>query len=586
MALGAQSALEFLSTYSLATLIISLVVVTVYVLSTTPQSVVPQSCSVYGTLKCADVVYGGGAVTGSRLILSAVVSVPGTVNAQTFSAVADGVKSVSGYCTVTGQPGGPTYAVEGQTLLCVANFPRNVTVAHAYAGTFNMTANYCSSESSGPLCPQGNSYHFGGNWRSNGVYNAVIVSTSTMASTSTSSSSTSTSTTTSPTTSTSTAIYAYVQGGYVSGQGGSTGVKNISVINTATGSSYKVFVSANVGPVGAEPSCISITPDETQAYLVYANGLYVYNQVTNSVTQVAGISNVIGAAVAISPGGGNVYLATGSGDQVVNTNVIMVYTVNTLTNTLSNTLTMPLGPKNNDLYVSRTVLSPDGSRLYVAVLNGSNSGSGVIYAINTASETLANTIRVAGWPQDIMVSQDGGSLYAALETTSVGALKIINTATYSTTNTIQVSGTSGGLFNLAISPDGGTVYALTRSDGILAKYNLATNTLTKISLSSSPSSISMALSPDGTRAYVTQEAYDDVAVVDTTAGTMAYTIPISNEPFGIVLNSNGSLAYVTAFTGASVSVINTATNGISTINTVHNPNYIAIAGGSYTIEPT
>jgi len=46
----------------------------------------------------------------------------------------------------------------------------------------------------------------------------------------------------------------------------------------------------------------------------------------------------------------------------------------------------------------------------------------------------------------------------------------------------------------------------------------------------------IAVSPDGTRAYVTNMISNNVSVIDTTTNTVTATVNIENYPSGIVVN--------------------------------------------------
>ena len=70
----------------------------------------------------------------------------------------------------------------------------------------------------------------------------------------------------------------------------------------------------------------------------------------------------------------------------------------------------------------------------------------------------------------------------------------------------------------------------------------------------------VAVSPDGTRAYVTVEHNRSVSVIDTATDQVTATIDAHRVPEGVAVSPEGTRAYVT--TGASLgslSVIDTGT---------------------------
>ncbi|WP_245814085.1 YncE family protein, partial [Rhodococcus marinonascens] len=67
--------------------------------------------------------------------------------------------------------------------------------------------------------------------------------------------------------------------------------------------------------------------------------------------------------------------------------------------------------------------------------------------------------------------------------------------------------------------------------------------------------------PDGTRAYVTNRGGASVSVIDTATNmVVGLPIPVGTNPFGVAITLDGTRAYVTNSGGTSVSVIDTATN--------------------------
>jgi YVTN family beta-propeller protein len=70
----------------------------------------------------------------------------------------------------------------------------------------------------------------------------------------------------------------------------------------------------------------------------------------------------------------------------------------------------------------------------------------------------------------------------------------------------------------------------------------------------------VAITPDGTRAYVTNLGSHSVSVIDIATNTVVDTISAVNFPARVAIIPDGSRAYVTA--GFSVSVIDTATNTV------------------------
>jgi YVTN family beta-propeller protein len=74
----------------------------------------------------------------------------------------------------------------------------------------------------------------------------------------------------------------------------------------------------------------------------------------------------------------------------------------------------------------------------------------------------------------------------------------------------------------------------------------------------------VAITPDGTRAYVTIPLEDSVAVIDTASNTVIGTVTLvaGSGPVGVAITPDGTRAYVTNLFVNSVSVIDTASNTV------------------------
>ncbi|TVL91300.1 IPT/TIG domain-containing protein [Streptomyces sp. SAJ15] len=83
-----------------------------------------------------------------------------------------------------------------------------------------------------------------------------------------------------------------------------------------------------------------------------------------------------------------------------------------------------------------------------------------------------------------------------------------------------------------------------------------------------PSPVSIAFTPDGTRAYVTNSGGDTVSVIDTATNTVTGTVTVGAAPWGVAIHPDGTRAYVTNSTAGTVSVINTTTNTVIATITV------------------
>src|SRR5580692_4946343 len=101
MSMKAQSALEFLTTYSFSFLLIAIVLTILLLFSSLPKEILPTQCTFYSGLNCGDVSYFNIS-SGTELVLLVTDTSPGQLRMTNFTATIPGAKdnlSSPGYCT-------------------------------------------------------------------------------------------------------------------------------------------------------------------------------------------------------------------------------------------------------------------------------------------------------------------------------------------------------------------------------------------------------------------------------------------------------------------------------------------------------
>jgi YVTN family beta-propeller protein len=87
----------------------------------------------------------------------------------------------------------------------------------------------------------------------------------------------------------------------------------------------------------------------------------------------------------------------------------------------------------------------------------------------------------------------------------------------------------------------------------------------------------VAITPDGSQAYVTNARGGTVSVIDTGTATVSATVAVGTGPVGVAITPDGSHAYVTTSEGeptaGTVSVIDTATDTVSATITLGSPSF-------------
>lgn len=257
--------------------------------------------------------------------------------------------------------------------------------------------------------------------------------------------------------------------------------------------------------VGAGPRGIAITPDGSTAYVVNINGssVSVIRMSDYSVTSTIAVGNSP-ISVAINPAGTRAYVTNyGSGN---------ISVINTSTNTVITAITAA-SPW-------RIVINSDGTRAYVGSIGGS------VHVLDLATNLVIATITTGGSIYELNLNRAGNRLYASNYSNS--QVHVINTATNTILNTISnVTGPMGVITTL----DDSVAYVSNYSSGSsITRIDTATNTVLSptIAVGANPWGISMT--PDGTRMFVSNWAGSSVSVVFTTGGVTSNSIVIDRTP--------------------------------------------------------
>lgn len=296
------------------------------------------------------------------------------------------------------------------------------------------------------------------------------------------------------------------------------------------------------------------------AYVTNAGSdtISVIDTSTNTVTATVPVG-FFPTGIAASPTGDFVYVLLYSDD--------VAYAINTSTNSLQNTISLPNGSKPIDIAVS-----PSG---FPFITNFSNATISII----DPSIMVTTKIFPVGsiFPIGIAITSDGTKAYVV---NAVGPknVKVINLSTNTIIATIN-SGTQS--LGVAIAPNNSKAYVTNTMQNTVSVINTATNTITaNVALAANSFPRGIAVSPSGSFVYVVLQGTSSVAVVDTLLNIVTATIPLtsSTDPYNIAFTPDGLHAYVTQTLGNSIAVIDTTTNTMTgTISVGNFPFDIAIA---------
>ena len=270
--------------------------------------------------------------------------------------------------------------------------------------------------------------------------------------------------------------------------------------------------------------------------------------------------------VAVAPDGKHVYVANYG--QFLNDGSVSV--IETLNETDTVVATIPVGGG-----ASGVAVTPDGTHVYVT-----NALSDTVSVIDTTTNTVVQTIPVGSAPLYIAVTPDGKTVYVS-NVDPYTSVSVIDTATNTVVKTVGVPYSS----SIAVAPDGTHVYVASNvvgpETGGVTVFDKVLDNLLIIPLKNViPTWIAVA--PDGKRLYVASVPFlsggssSSVLVIDTATNAVTAVITVGPYAQSIAVTPDGTRAYVTLGISGAVSVIETATNTVvATLAGFNGPDTVA-----------
>jgi YVTN family beta-propeller protein len=135
----------------------------------------------------------------------------------------------------------------------------------------------------------------------------------------------------------------------------------------------------------------------------------------------------------------------------------------------------------------------------------------------------------------------------------------IDVATNTTGDPIVLGGPGTNFNAIAITPDGTRAYVVDSASDVVVPIDLLTRAVGGgIPVGSVAAAI--AITPDGRIAYVANTGGDNVTPIDLTTNAPGAAIPAGRTPTAIAISADGAMAYVTNAETAELTPIVTATN--------------------------
>lgn len=193
-------------------------------------------------------------------------------------------------------------------------------------------------------------------------------------------------------------------------------------------------------------------------------------------------------------------------------------------------------------------------RLYV-----SNERAGTIQIVDTKSDSVILTARIADRPRGLAVSPDGKRLYVAVSWWRDGKRPRTNAeriAALDTQTLKSVRNYSGGTDPecVAVSPNGQRLYLSNEDAGTASIVDVASGKHREtLVVGTEPEGVTA--SPDGKWVYVTAETSNVVTVIDAQKEKVAANIMVDPRPRVTIFTKDGTRAWASAEIGGTVQLI-------------------------------
>jgi YVTN family beta-propeller protein/autotransporter-associated beta strand protein len=227
-----------------------------------------------------------------------------------------------------------------------------------------------------------------------------------------------------------------------------------------------------------------------------------------------------------------------------------VYTANPATGALTPEVGSPVATGNASIYAA---VRGDQAFAYVTA-----AGAQQVVVIDTATQSVVQTVPTTGTARGVAVSADGTRLYVANSNAGNVLVYSIGATTGQLTQTATINGLNIPE-GVAVSPDGSRLYVANAGANSISVINTATNAvIATVPAGNTPANV--AVSPDGTRVYATNLGSNSVSVINTTNNSVVATVPVGSGPEGVVVSPDGRFFFVASSTVNTVSVFDAITN--------------------------
>jgi DNA-binding beta-propeller fold protein YncE len=322
--------------------------------------------------------------------------------------------------------------------------------------------------------------------------------------------------------------------------------------------------------VGEQPTNIAVAPDGSKA-LVWHNsavdfggnpftGVYVYERASQTATHLMEGSEIIGCVFSPIPKTNTAFMT-----QYKKSSITILDTENY---SLVGNIPIKKSTKEEDRYPQNLAISADGTRLFALVHNGNSEYSLVVFNTNVGYDMLSDIPIFTSQPtfKYLCVSPDGSKAFAVC---SVDSNLWIARRNADGKYTVDKEPIKLGRFPgaVVVTPDGSKVFVLnkggskphsTNSFSVVDTDSLQVKTYNLPYSKSYVSLRDIAISPDGTKIFATDESYPGIKVIDAVSLRFIQTISWDSKvsgPLGIAVLPDGSQIFTANLNSNNIGII-------------------------------
>lgn len=200
-----------------------------------------------------------------------------------------------------------------------------------------------------------------------------------------------------------------------------------------------------------------------------------------------------------------------------------------------------------------------------------NFKDNTVSVIDAGSGAVVGTVPVSAGPHGMAITRDGRRVYVSGDGSS--SVDVIDTATDKVVKTIQVGKTPNGI---ALTPDDRLLLVTVYGENRVAFVDTATDAV--IATTDVPKPHTVAISPDGRLAYVTEQepGHFGLALIDVARRGITRTVPLDKTPRDGEFGYDGKMFYFTQAGVSAVQVMDPASGKIvAQIATGVSPHFVS-----------